>query len=78
MTVTLLAIARSGSAQKKAVYDEAAQLAQKNANAFEADVQYRLSFAKTLAWTMEEYTTPDRAQVSRMLRNQLLKDPTIP
>jgi methyl-accepting chemotaxis protein len=77
LAVTLLAVSKSGTDEKKAIYAQAQQLAAAHANSFEADVQYRMSLARTLGETMEEYTTPDRGQIANVLRNLLVKDPSI-
>jgi methyl-accepting chemotaxis protein len=77
VVVTIVAISTSGSAQKKSVYGEATELAQKNANAFEADVRYRLGLAQTLANSMEVWKGSDRGQVDAILKRMLDEDPTI-
>jgi methyl-accepting chemotaxis protein len=77
LLVTLLAISRSGAAEKKTVYGEAQQLASTYAEYAESDVQYRMSLAKTLGTTMEAWPTADRGAVSAILKRLLLKDPSI-
>ncbi len=77
VVVTVIAISISGNAQRNAVYGQATELAQKNANGFDAQVRYRLGLAQALANSMQVWRSPDRAQVTAILKRMLDQDPTI-
>ncbi|MBV8256823.1 MAG: methyl-accepting chemotaxis protein, partial [Actinobacteria bacterium] len=77
VAVTVIAITVSGNAQRNTIYDEATQLAQKNANAFDEQVRYRFGLAQGLANAMQVWRSPDRSQVDAILKRMLEQDPSI-
>ena len=77
VAVTLLAISKSSSDEKKAVYGQAQQVASYYSEYAESDFQYRMTMAKTLAEEMQVWQSPDRQAVSAMLKQIALEDPSI-
>lgn len=61
--------------QEKMAYVQSIELARDYANQFDGDMRKSESIAKTLANTMEVYSSADRNEVNDMLRNLLIKNP---
>jgi methyl-accepting chemotaxis protein len=75
--LTLLAVDRSTSAQKDAVYREAAQLSAREANRFEAEARENQALARGLATLTERDTSLDRAEVTQIARGFLDRNPQL-
>lgn len=63
--------------QEKLAYQQSIELARDYANQFDGDMRQSKAIAQTLANSMEVYSSSDRDEVNDMLRNLLLKNPSI-
>lgn len=63
--------------QEKLAYQQSIELARDYANQFDGDMKKSEAIARTLANSMEVYSSSDRDEVNDMLRNLLLKNPSL-
>ncbi|WP_370575901.1 PAS domain S-box protein [Methanomethylovorans sp.] len=63
--------------QEKLAYQQSIELARDYANQFDGDMRQSKAIAQTLANSMEVYSSANRDEVNNMLRNLLLKNPTL-
>ena len=75
--LTLIAVNRSTSAQKDAVYREAAQLSAREANRFEAQARANAALARGLATLAERDTSRSREEITAIAHAFLLRNPEL-
>lgn len=63
--------------QEKLAYQQSIEMARDYANQFDGDMRESKAIAKTLANSMEVYSSSDRDEVNDMLKNLLLKNPSL-
>jgi PAS domain S-box-containing protein len=63
--------------QEKLAYQQSIEMARDYANQFDGDMRESKAIAKTLANSMEVYSSADRDEVNDMLKNLLLKNPSL-
>jgi PAS domain S-box-containing protein len=63
--------------QEKLAYQQSIELARDYANQFDGDMKKSEAIAKTLANSMEVYSSSNRDEVNDMLKNLLLKNPSL-
>lgn len=63
--------------QEKLAYQQSIEMAREYANQFDGDMRESKAIAKTLANSMEVYSSSDRDEVNNMLKNLLLKNPSL-
>jgi methyl-accepting chemotaxis protein len=74
---TMVTWLMSSSAQQEQAYANGAALAQKYANDFDASAQMDQAIGRTIANTMDLYSTSNRQEVTSILKNVLEKNPLI-
>jgi methyl-accepting chemotaxis protein len=77
VVLTVVAVRRNTSQERGAVYDATAQLAQQQANAYDATVRDGLAVASTLANVVAGDSSGDRAGVNAMTRSLQLSEPRL-
>src|SRR6478609_1361971 len=75
--LTVIAVQRVTSAQQDAVYDAAADLAGREANAFEAQASQNQATARAIASLGSASRSGDRAEVIAQLRDVLVRNEQI-
>ena len=63
--------------QERLAYQQSIEMARDYANQFDGDMRESKAIAKTLANSMEVYSSSDRDEVNDMLKNLLLKNPSL-
>jgi methyl-accepting chemotaxis protein len=67
--LTLIAVVKTTDSQKASAYDQTSEITRDYANKFDTLLSQKMTIARTLAYTMENYSSKDRQEVSSILNN---------